>query len=266
MVGGCPSDEFCCPVCCHCYGKLCVEDFGEFGSRAECEQGCEGGKCYYNYQTGCWDCVKNEIVVHEPPYDPEKIQEITTEEHERAAGLAEVERLFNEALLEVPTLGDYIGNERVNIIVQDEGSYYLLIEDKEIYQSGGGNIEDPTVQVITDVSTLDEINEGVLNPLDAYKEGRVKIEGVGFVNGIKYWFAEFMVDNFAPVDAVPNLEPPEEPEEPETQVDAEIDEQKAPIVPEGGEFPEGEIPESVLVVEMEMGSEIYVDGTEVYNG
>jgi len=266
MVGGCPSDEYCCPVCCHCWGKMCFPEFGEYMSQVECNSGCNDGKCYYNYQTGCWDCVKNQILVHEIPYDESKVQQITTEEHARDAGLDAVRRLFNGALLKVPTLKDFIGNERVNVVVEGEGSYYALIEDDEIYASGPGNVEDATVLITTDIATLDEINAGILNPLDAYKEGRIRIEGIGFVNGIKYWFAEFMVDNFAPTDAVPNLEPVGVPEEPETQVDAEIDEQKAPIVPEGGEFPEGEIPESVLVVEIEMGSEIYVDGTEVYNG
>lgn len=268
MAGGCPSDQYCCPGCCQCYGKICFPEFGEYLSESECRQSCgANAKCYYNYQTGCWDCVQNIVVVTQPPYDPAKVQQITTEEHERDEGLVEIERLFNEALLKAPTLKDFLGNEKVNIVVIGEHNYYVLIEDDKIYRSGAGLTEDPTVLITTDTGTLDEINAGTLNPLEAYKTGRITIEGVGFVNGIKYWFAEFMVDTFAPTDAVPNLAPQEVPEEPvERVVDSEIDEIREPVPPKGGEFPEGEIPETVLIVHVEEASEFYFDGGEVYNG
>ncbi|NYZ77341.1 hypothetical protein H0O02_03430 [Candidatus Micrarchaeota archaeon] len=268
MVGGCPSDEYCCPVCCQCYGRVCFPENGEYAGQENCQASCgPNAKCYYNYQTGCWDCLV-QIVVGETIYDPSKVQQIVAEIHAaRDAELDAIRNLYENGLLAFPTMKDFLGSERANIIIEGKTSYYALTDRGEMYEVAPGVVEDPTVVITTDIGTLDEIDAGLLSPLAAYKEGRIKIEGIGFFNALKFWFAGMMVDNFAPVDAVPNLEPREAPEQPaEPAVDSEIDEIREPVPPKGGEFPEGEIPETVLIVEMEIASEFYFEGTEVYNG
>ncbi len=261
---GCPADEYCCPVCCKCYGRVCFPEWGEYDSESACQAGCgPGAKCYYNYQTGCWDCVV-QMVVEEVRYDSTKIKQIGTEMHAtRNTDIDAIRNLYEGGLLAMPTLRDYVGNERANIIIKGKNNYHVLTADAEIYGIGGGTIDDPTVQITTDYDTLQEIDSGILNPLAAYKEDRIKIEGVGFLEGIKFWFAELMVDNFVPTDAVPNIEP-KEPEEIE-QPPPEIDEVRPPVAPTGEEFPEGGISEHVLTVEgwAAVWSERGSDGTDM---
>jgi hypothetical protein len=267
MVGGCPSDEYCCPVCCHCYGKVCFPEWGEYMSQQECQASCgPNAKCYYNYQTGCWDCVQNVVVIHEIPYDDSKVQQITDEAHYiRNAELDAIRNLYEQGLLAFPTIGDFLGNERANIMIEGGNSYHALTDEGELYEVSGGAIDDPTLEIITDVATLDEINSGTLSPLVAYKEDRIKINGIGFVEGIKFWFAEFMVDNFAPSDVVGPLAPVEEPEETGEVLVQETEEQ-IPSVPASGEqFPE-HIPDDTLKEEVEVYEEFNFTGDVVYAG
>ena len=74
----------------------------------------------------------------------------------------------------------------------------------------GGAIENPTVEISMDAGTLEEMDSGELHPLVAYKEGRLKVEGEGFIEGIKFWFAGLMVDWFVDVDTVGEWEGTEE--------------------------------------------------------
>ncbi len=267
FAGGCPSDEYCCPVCCHCYGKVCFPEWGEYLSEADCQAGCgPDAKCYYNYQTGCWDCVQNVVIITQPPYDDSKLQQITGETHPtRNTELDMIRNLYEEGLLAFPTLGDFMGNERANIIIEGGNSYHALTDQGELYEVEGGTIDDPTVEIITDMPTLDEINSGLLSPLEAYQQDRIKINGIGFVEGIKFWFAELMVDNLVPSDAVGPIEPVEKEEVVEELVDREIDEIRPPVPASGEEFPE-DIPDKTLRVEVTEVSEFNFEGEDVYNG
>ncbi len=266
---GCGADEYCCPICCSCWGMICFPEWGEYMSQTECQANCgTNAMCSYNYKTGCWDCVGYNII-EEPPYADDKVQQITDDAHTtRNAELDSIRNLYEEGLLAFPTLGGFLGNERANIIIEGKNNYHALTDEGELYELGGGAIDDPTVEIVTDVGTLEEIDQGVLSPLLAYKEGRIKIEGVGFFGGIKFWFAEFMVDNFVPEDAVGTLAPTEEaveeempPEEPEEGIKERQD-----AVPASGEqFPE-HIPDDTLEVEVEYYEEFNFSGDVVYTG
>ncbi len=54
----CKEEEYCCSICCQCHLKLCSPEDGEFTTQSDCERKCEGGNCLYNYETGCWNCIK----------------------------------------------------------------------------------------------------------------------------------------------------------------------------------------------------------------
>jgi len=267
FAGGCPSDEYCCPGCCQCYGRVCFPEWGEYLSQVECQASCGAdAKCYYNYQTGCWDCVKNLVVIHEPPYDDTKTQQIIGETHStRNTELDAIRNLYQQGFLAFPTLGDYLGSERANIIVEGKNNYHVLTDEGEIYDLGGGTIDDPTVEIVTDVGTLDQINSGALHPIAAYQEDRIKANGVGFFEGIKFWFAELMVDNFVDDATISDMEwegsEPLVEEEPE--VDREIDEIRESVPASGPQFPEY-IPDQTLVMEIIEISEFYFQGDDVY--
>jgi len=84
---GCGSNEYCCPVCCQCYDKMCIPENGEYASESACDSACTDGKCYYNYQTGCWDCLRTKPVETPSSYDTtvkqvEGIFDEHSEEHE----------------------------------------------------------------------------------------------------------------------------------------------------------------------------------------
>ncbi len=247
---GCSADEYCCPVCCHCYGKVCFPDWGEYDSESACVAGCgPGSKCYYNYQTGCWDCVK-QVVAEETIYDPTRVRQISDEPHATRQGdIDGIRNLYEDGLLAFPTLGGYMANERANILIEGKNDYHAVTVNGEMVEVGGGVLDDPSVEIVTDVDTLDEINSGELHPLAAYKQDRLKVNGVGFVEGIRFWFAEFMVDMLvsdATVDAMEWTGVEEVPEEPPEE--PEITDVRPDVTPVGGEFPEGETHEHVLTM------------------
>lgn len=251
FAGGCPADEFCCPVCCQCSGKICFPENGEYESEGACQASCgPNAKCYYNYQTGCWDCV--EQVVVETVYDPDSTRQISEDDHTRQEDVDKIRSLYVDGILAFPFMGDFFSDERADIIVAGEDNYHAVTVEGELVEVGGGMLEDPSVEIVTDMETLEGIDSGVVDPLGAYKEDRIKVNGIGFFEGIKFWFGEFFVDNFVPYEEVPPEQLPEEEpvevpvEEPAEDGILEIQ----PDVPATGEdFPEGGVPENVLKVE-----------------
>lgn len=247
---GCPADKYCCPGCCKCWGRICFPEDGEYDSESACEAGCgPGSKCYYNYQTGCWDCVV-QVVVEDKIYDPTKILQLTDEGHTTRQGeINSIRNLFENGLLIFPSLKDFLANERADIIIEGGNNYHAITVDGEMEIVGGGALEEPTVKITMDTETLEEMDSGELHPLIAYKEGRLKVEGQGFIEGIKFWFAGLMVNWFVDVDTVGEWEGTEEAPVEEEPPGPEIKPVEGDVVPPGGEFPEGEIPEDVLVME-----------------
>jgi len=67
---GCGSNSACCSVCCNCFTPICDPKKGQYATEAGCEAACTGdfSKCYKNYKTGCWDCVKLNVVEHKRDY------------------------------------------------------------------------------------------------------------------------------------------------------------------------------------------------------
>ena len=244
---GCPQYQYCCPVCCNCWAQVCFPENGEYETESACQASCgPNAKCYYNYQTGCWDCVTYQVV--SVPYTSSEIQQIVGEVHETRQGeIDSIRNLFEDGLLAFPTLRGFLANERANIIIEGGNNYHAVTVDGEMEIVRGGALKDPTVNIMMDTETLDEMDSGELHPITAYKEKRVKIEGDGFIEGIKFWFAGLMVDWFVDTNTVGEWEgtekvPVEAPPEPEIK---EINE----AVPASGpEFPE-DIPEETLVIE-----------------
>jgi len=135
-------------------------------------------------------------------------------------------------------------------IIEGRNNYHAVTVDGELSEVGGGALDDPTVKIVTDVETLGAIDSGELDPLAAYQDGRVTIEGVGFFEGIKFWFAEFMVDTFVPYEEVPPEGIPEE--EPVEMLEEEPEDGmkiKPDVAAEGEDFPEEGIAEDILKVD-----------------
>ncbi len=66
---GCEEGQTCCKLFCGCHDSFCVPENGEYGSSDHCQKDCKDGSCYFNYNTGCWDCVKHNVTVTPTPAD-----------------------------------------------------------------------------------------------------------------------------------------------------------------------------------------------------
>jgi putative sterol carrier protein len=59
----------------------------------------------------------------------------------------------------------------------DEKDYILEVKDGKVLEPREGTIEDPTLLVITDTSTMKKIIDKKLNPLMAYAMKKIKVKG-----------------------------------------------------------------------------------------
>ena len=267
FVGGCPSDEYCCPVCCNCWGKVCFPEWGEYANQADCQTNCgTNARCYYNYQTGCWDCVTFNVV-EEVPYDDTKLYQIIDEAHPtRNTELDAIRNFYEEGLLAAPTLGDYLANERANIIIEGKNNYHALTDEGELYEVDTGTIDDPTMEIVTDEGTLADINSGELHPLAAYNENKVKVNGIGFFEGIKFWFAELMFNTFVSDDMISDIEWTGTEEVSETEEVPEVQEimEAGPEVPARGSQYPGVVPDETFIIPVGSYVDVGFWGEEVY--
>lgn len=82
---GCPEGTYCCKICCNCHDQLCAPEVGSYATSEDCDKACRDGSCYFNYETGCWDCVKHEVV--ETPSPGKSLTQIIMEIISRAVSL-----------------------------------------------------------------------------------------------------------------------------------------------------------------------------------
>lgn len=185
MPDGCKSGEACCPVCCNCYVPLCIAANGEYLTQTDCTAGCGAGSaCYKNYKTGCWDCVKQTVVVHDTCRDPVNIRGNPACDHPDAwsigKGNATVPRY---AVL----IGSIFQDERLNIRTAEGDTGHIVTEKGLISDYGDTLLGDPTGTVYTNRTTISQIAGGRLRPARALSGGMIRIEGNGLVNSIRFW-------------------------------------------------------------------------------
>jgi len=184
---GCKAGESCCPVCCSCFRPACDLTKGSYATQAECKTACgEDARCYYNYKTGCWDCVKDNVVV-EIVYDPEKTRQIIEGAHgpldQIHPALEEIRPLF-ESLASVPVLSDLIFNNKANVYVEGYKDFSLVFENGKLIEINEALVSDPTVNIRTDIGTVQDIIDGKTTIVSAIQEGRAVYEPVGILNAI----------------------------------------------------------------------------------
>lgn len=108
-------------------------------------------------------------------------------EHVKSEKIVEgVRKLFGDAGL-LPIVSQLVANERMDIFV-GEDTYYAVTIDGEVKEVGEGGVEDPTVNIISDCETVELISSGELGAMEAYRDGRIRVEGVGFINSVRIGF------------------------------------------------------------------------------
>lgn len=70
---GCGDDTtlYCCRICCQCHRQQCMPELGSYATKEDCESACKDGTCYFNYNTGCWDCKEHDVVETPSPKSSE---------------------------------------------------------------------------------------------------------------------------------------------------------------------------------------------------
>lgn len=191
---GCAVGLQCCPVCCSCYGPICNPKNGEYLTKSNCETKCGAGStCYKNYKTGCWDCVKQDVVTTGTCLDPTNIRGNLNCDHPiygfgKGAGNVMI----------IPVIGGLFTDERMNVHVKGMGDGWVVLKDGEVDDYGVGKLKDPTMDVYTNTSTVSQIYSGELSINKALKEDMITMEGIGFFNSLKVGIYDFFFDIFGP--------------------------------------------------------------------
>ncbi len=199
FAGGCGADEYCCPYCCHCYPKMCIAAWGEYENAADCNSNCQGmyAKCYYNYQTGCWDCLKQEPATTPNPYDSTQTKQLPEGNHTKQRMLADI-RDFYGALGDVGMLKTLFGDDRINLYIKGiDTPFHAVTKNGALEEAKVGALEDPTINMYTDVETLGSIADGETTVSRALMDGKIKYEGVGFLNGLRLGIMDFFFRMFS---------------------------------------------------------------------
>ena len=109
---------------------------------------------------------------------------------------------YAENLEDIPFATSIASNERINLNVsmdEEDLLISIIVTDGTITIFEKGSMEDANMNVYTDESTVREILDAE-NPVSsaqaALKDGRVKMEGVGFVNSIKISIANILMSFF----------------------------------------------------------------------
>jgi hypothetical protein len=182
---GCGQDDSCCPVCCHCFAPLCIAANGEYLSQGACQAACGAGSaCYQNYRTGCWDCVRQEVVLEKTCLDPANIRGNFGCDHPQAFSIV---RQGDGALPYAAQIGAVFTDERLNVVTREGDTGYVVTVEGRVVDYGNGLLEDPTATVHTDRRTISLVSSGELGLGEAFSEGAVEIQGEGILNGIRFW-------------------------------------------------------------------------------
>ncbi len=194
---GCAADAFCCPVCCSCYKPICLPSAGEYPDDASCKSACGAGSaCYMNYKTGCWNCVKQEVVVTGSCLDGSKIRGNMQCDHIDRSLSTDDLRSYQDSLADTPFLGGLFMNERVNIVTEEGDAGHIVTADGQITQCELSLLSDPTVIVMTDRDTVERVSGGEMTMQQALSSGRVSINGGDILNGIRFGFYHLAFDIF----------------------------------------------------------------------
>jgi hypothetical protein len=214
---GCGSGESCCPVCCHCFAPLCIAANGEYLSQGDCAASCgPGSSCYKNYQTGCWDCLKQTVVVEDTCRDPSNIRGNPECDHAGFSFIAEALQLYRGGLTMIPMMGGVFSNERMLLKTSEGDEGYIITERGSVKDFSSGTLADPTVTVTTDRETLRYVAGERMTIRQAISGGRIRIEGNDFGSGLKFGIYNFMYGVYDFFDRSPEfVEPGAGPEYPQ---------------------------------------------------
>jgi hypothetical protein len=195
---GCGAGESCCQVCCHCFAPLCIAANGEYLDQASCQTSCGvGSSCYYNYKTGCWDCVKQNIIIEKSCLDPTNIRGNPDCDHPKEYSIV---KQGGQAPPYAAAIGSVFTSERLNIKTKEGDTGYIITQEGELMDYGNGLIEDPTATIYTDRRTISLVSSGEMGLGEALSGGSVDIKGEGIWNAIRFEIYKILFGLFGASD------------------------------------------------------------------
>lgn len=172
---GCGAGEFCCPVCCSCYRLHCNPEKGEYASISDCQAACSdsSSKCYLNYKTGCWDCVRLKMIEHKPVYDESRIKQCA---HMPIVIYELLKGLISYDFSGLPEFCPQFSEQLVNLYIEGAGAYSLATGDCHVIEVNFYPSEVPTWNAYTDIDTVLQIAREEITVTEAMASGRIVVE------------------------------------------------------------------------------------------
>jgi hypothetical protein len=179
----------------------CKPGKGKYYSQQGCQADCleAGQACYYHYPNNCWQCRnKDRIDTDVDCEDQANVEDCkyyypVTEQNmddfkDRLRGL------YVQGLSELPEMGrSMIGNDIVNVIVDQELGLYILTSDSSVSEVGVGHKEEATLILHLEEETVEKILRGETRFVDTLKTRDSYFEGVGIFNTIKLILINFLL-------------------------------------------------------------------------
>lgn len=161
---GCGAQEFCCIVCCNCHRPMCIAALGEYTSQGSCLISCTGGQCYYNYKTGCWDCLRGGTVITGTGTDRGPQIANATQLAMLTGVVQNIIDTINKNAGKVPSfIVGMLNNKRINIHVSTEPGEELsagfMTENSSIVQFIPHPYAEPNMKIYLSQHTILEILE-----------------------------------------------------------------------------------------------------------
>ncbi|UCC92059.1 MAG: hypothetical protein JSV39_02245 [Candidatus Aenigmatarchaeota archaeon] len=103
-----------------------------------------------------------------------------------------IKDFYNNNIQSYPEVANLFANERLNLYIEGYGVVGVVTQDSEIKEMSEGELADPTVNINTDMETIEKIMNGEVSVVDELKSGDITFEGVGFWNWLKIAFANFI--------------------------------------------------------------------------
>ncbi|MEA2003958.1 MAG: phosphatidylserine decarboxylase [archaeon] len=114
----------------------------------------------------------------------------------QAVSAESITYIYTSYLATIPVISDLFSDEKINIHVDGESVYSIVTEDKMIKDVYEHHLDDPTINIYTDMETSEKVASGELDIIDALEDGSINYEGVDFANMLKFGIANVFFDAY----------------------------------------------------------------------
>jgi len=106
--------------------------------------------------------------------------------------LEQLMEMYNSNVEKAPAVAKFFKNERVNLYIEKikKASISFVTKDGKMITVTKGELENPTVNVYTDMETIENIIRREMTFTEAMETGKITYKGVGFFKSIKIAIAK----------------------------------------------------------------------------